>query len=387
MDLLENKIISTEEDKEEKNKIEEEKNKIEEENNKIEEENNKKEEGKNKIEEENNKIEEENNKIEEDKNKIEEDKNKIEEENNKIEEAKNNEGKQDLGDEKDGNINENNNLFNININLNAQSNININKSEQNLKKEEIDNNNNIQEKQNNQENKIAKNQDKFANIPVYINSAKTLEINQMHVLIYFIRGKLVHKEILRTFNDFELYHQTLLDMWPCICVPRLSFKQSSGSSSISFPDVKTKLLNHFFKKLSESKELLNCEATKIFLGQDKNYNIKLSNLKMNNNYKEISERYFKIFTDYEVDKKKIDEKEIFIQKFIKLLEATYKRVVEIGKTIENEIFNIKKERDSLDFVTKMFLDLEKSMPNPKKYLNDINDVVNPLKSVSKIKYY
>ena len=176
-------------------------------------------------------------------------------------------------------------------------------------------------------------------------------------------------------------------MWPCICVPRLSFKQSSGSSSISFPDVKTKLLNHFFKKLSESKELLNCEATKIFLSQDKNYNIKLSNMKMNkNNYKEISERYLKIFTDYEVDKKKIDEKEVFIKKFIKLLEVTYKRMKEIGKTIENEIFNIRKEQDSLDFVTEMFLDLEKSMPNPKKYLHDINDVVNPLKSVSKIIY-
>ena len=332
MDLLQNKIISTEGDKEEKNKIQEEKNKIQEEKNIIQEENN-------------------------------------------------NEGKNELGDEKDYNINENNNLINININLNTQSSININKNEQNLKTEEKDNNNKIQEKQN---NKKTKNHEKIANIPVYINSAKTLEINQTQVLIYFIRGKLVHKEILRTFNDFELFHQTLLDMWPCVCVPRLSFKQSSGSSSISFPEVKTKLLNHFFKKLSESKEFLNCEATTIFLSQDKNYNIKLSNLKMNNNYKEISERYFKIFTDYEVDKKKIDEKDIFIQKFIKLLEVTYKRVVEIGKTIENEIFNIKKEQDSLDFVTKMFIDLEKSMPNPKKYLNGINDVVIPLKSVSKI---
>ena len=312
------------------------------------------------------------------------------EENNKEENIKqdenNNEGKKGLGDEKDFKNNENNNLFNININLNLNNQSKINENEQNLKTEEKDNNNKIQEKKINK-NKMENRQEKIANIPVYINSAKSLEINQTQVLIYFIRGKLVHKEILRTFNDFELFHQTLLDMWPCICVPRLSFKQSSGSSSISFPDVKTKLLNHFFKKLSESKELLNCEATKIFLSQDKNYNIKLSNMKMNkNNYKEISERYLKIFTDYEVDKKKIDEKEVFIKKFIKLLEVTYKRMKEIGKTIENEIFNIRKEQDSLDFVTEMFLDLEKSMPNPKKYLHDINDVVNPLKSVSKIKF-
>ena len=60
-------------------------------------------------------------------------------------------------------------------------------------------------------------------------------------------------------------------------------------------------------------------------------------------------------------------------------------MVEIGNTIENEIFNIKKEQNSLDFVTTMFLDLEKSIPSQKKYLTNINDVVNPLKSVSKIR--
>ena len=288
----------------------------------------------------------------------------------------------------------NNNLINISINFNSKSNINKNENENNLnsdsepkeekekEKEKI-----IQENQN-KIIQIDKIQEKLSNIPVYINSAKSLEINSVPVLIYFIRGKLVRKEILRTFHDFEIFHQTLLDTWPCICIPRLPFKQSipAINSTIRFPEVKTKLLNHFFKKLSESKELLNCEATKIFLGQDKNYNTKLSNLKLNNNYKEISERYFKIFTDYIEDKKITDEKESFIKKFTKLLDVTYKKLVEIGNTIENEIFNIKKEQNSLDFVTTMFLDLEKSIPSQKKYLTNINDVVNPLKSVSKIKF-
>ena len=297
---------------------------------------------------------------------------------NKQQDEKNNEEENKLNDEKYLNINENNNLNNNSI---SQSNININEQNINPKTEEKDNN--IQENQNNKSKKEIY-LEKLSKIPVYIHSAKTVNINQTQILIYFIRGKLVHKEILRTFQDFELYHQTLLDIWPCICVPRLSFKQSPGSSAIHFSDIKTKLLNHFFKKLSESKELLNCKATKIFLSHDENYNMKLSNIKMNNNHKEISERYFKIFTDYEVEKNKIDEKEVFIKKYIKLLEVTYKRVIEIGKTIENEIFNIKKEQDSLDFVTKMFIDLEKSMPNPKNDLKDINDVVSPLKSVSNI---
>ena len=67
---------------------------------------------------------------------------------------------------------------------------------------------------------------------------------------------------------------------------------------------------------------------------------------------------------------------------MKLLEITYKKLVDVGKTIENEIYNIKKEQSSLDFVTNMFLDLEKSLPNQSNYLTDIKNISKPLKSVS-----
>lgn len=148
-----------------------------------------------------------------------------------------------------------------------------------------------------------------------------------------------------------------------------------------------KLLNHFLKKICESKELLNCEATKIFISHDKDYNNKLSNIKINNNYKVISERYFKAFTNYVEDKKITDEKEAIIKKNIKLLGITYKHWLEIRNTIEDEISNIRNERKSLDFVTNMFLDIEKSLPNSKTYMTNINDITKPLKSVSKIILY
>ena len=111
---------------------------------------------------------------------------------------------------------------------------------------------------------------------------------------------------------------------------------------------------------------------------------KLSNISNNINYKEISERYFKIFTYYIEDAKIIKEKEAFINRFIKLLEVTLKRLNEVGKIIENKIYNIKKEQNSLDFVTSMFIDLEKSMPNKNKCLTNLNNTVKPLKSVSNI---
>ena len=279
----------------------------------------------------------------------------------------------------------NNNLNNINQEIKTNNNLNEENNEKSLLDSELKEENNINIQKEKEKLMIDKNIDKFLNIPIYIYSAKSVYINNVPILIYFLRGKLVHKEILRTFNDFEAFYHALATMWPCICVPCISFKQPTPNvnSVIRFPEIKTKLLNHFFKKLAESKQLLNSEATKIFLSQDKNYNMKLSSMK-NENYKEISERYFQVFTDFVEDKKITEEKKQFVKRNCKLLEITFKKWVDLGKTIENEIYNIKKEQNSLDFVTSMFLDLEKNMPNPSKCLTNIKDVAKPLKSVSNI---
>ena len=269
--------------------------------------------------------------------------------------------------------------------------IKINEESKEINKINENNENKIQIESNQSEdmkdnNKLIQNDrlDKFSNIPIYIYSVKKIEINSVPVLIYIIRGKLIHKEIIRTFNDFEIFHQSLLKAWPCISIPGLSFKQTMSvpNSTTRFSEMKTKLLNHFFKKISESKELLNCEETKTFLSQDKNFNIKLSDMKKDYSFKEISEKYFKTFTDFIEDKNITDEKESFIKKNIKLLEITYKKLINVGKTIENEIYNINKEQSSLDFITNMLLDLEKSLPNSKKCFSDVKNVVKPLKSVS-----
>ena len=348
---------------------------------------------------ENNNISNENKDNKEEKNIKEEEENNNKEE-NIIKEEKNN--------PEEKNNTENNNNININVNLNniinfsdkdEKKNENVNE-EENANDNLININKELENKNNNDKNEIQKllnletfdenrkklmikNSDKLKNIPIFIHSAKTIEINNVPVLIYFIRGKLVYKEILRTFSDFELFYQSLLDMWPCICVPGLAFRQSTPSTNtaVRFPEIKTKLLNHFFKKLAESNQLLNCEVTQIFLSQDKNFSMKLTSMKIEN-YKEISERYINSFADFVEDKKKTDEKELFIKRFMKLLEITYKKLVDVGKTIENEIYNIKKEQSSLDFVTNMFLDLEKSLPNQSNYLTDIKNISKPLKSVS-----
>ena len=227
--------------------------------------------------------------------------------------------------------------------------------------------------------------EKLQNVPVYIHSAKTIEINSVPVLIFFIKGKLVQKEIIRTYADFDIYRQVLVSLWPCLSVPLLPFKENiydgDDKTPLRYTEVKTKLLNHFLRKLCESKELLLCDATKIFLSSDKNFAIRLSYLKPKN-YVELSQKYSSLFKQYIVEKKVLDEKEAYVTRFLKLLDVTLKHLNEVGFSIENEISNIRREQATLDYVSSMFIDLEKSIPNTKKQLTNINEVAKPLKSVS-----
>ena len=227
--------------------------------------------------------------------------------------------------------------------------------------------------------------EKLQNVPVYIHTAKTIEINSVPVLIFFIKGKLVPKEIIRTYSDFDIYRQILVSLWPCLSVPLLPFKENiydgDDKTPLRYTEVKAKLLNHFLRKLSESKELLLCDATKIFLSADKNFAIRLSYLKPKT-YVELSEKYSKLFKQNIVEKKILDEKEAYVTRFLKLLDVTLKHLNEVGLSIENEINNIRREQTTLDYVSSMFIDLEKSIPNTKKQITNINEVAKPLKSVS-----
>ena len=182
--------------------------------------------------------------------------------------------------------------------------------------------------------------EKLQNVPVYIHTAKTIEINSVPVLIFFIKGKLVPKEIIRTYSDFDIYRQILVSLWPCLSVPLLPFKENiydgDDKTPLRYTEVKTKLLNHFLRKLSESKELLLCDATKIFLSADKNFAIRLSYLKPKT-YVELSEKYSKLFKQYIVEKKILDEKEAYVTRFLKLLDVTLKHLNEVGLRLKMKL--------------------------------------------------
>ena len=277
---------------------------------------------------------------------------------------------------------EQNNNNEINI-IEEKNNINENEIKNIKEENEIQNEEQIQ---NNKEKEEEKNENKKrSNFPLYINSAKILDVNSIKVLIYFLKGTSVPIKIARSIKDIQLYQDFLRISWPCTYIPNFPFREESieENEKILPEEKKLSLLNHFFRQIGENKHLLECEITKVFVTKPRDYMTEMISFKKENN-KDISEKYLKIFTDFVYNRKEIEEKETFINDFKKTLDETFKQLVIIGATILKELFNVKREQNTIKFLANMFIDLEQAMPNKKKRLTKVNELVAPLTSVSNI---
>ena len=299
---------------------------------------------------------------------------------------------------------EKNNINEIEINKEIDKNIN--------QKDQI----HINKDKDGEKNKSHDNKKQKSNIPLYVFSAKILEINSVKILIYFIKGSSVPKKIARSFKDIQLYQDYLRNSWPCIYIPNFPFREETieENEKIVSEEKKMNLLNHFFKQIGETKHLLECEITKIFITKPGDFATEMSIVKKEN-YKDISEKYSQIFKDNAYTNKEIEEKEKFINSlssheeeiskntfpnfmqeshelalkvnnFKKILDETFKQFIIIGATVLKEMFNIKREQNTIKFLTDMFVDLEQAMPNKKKRLTKANELVAPICSVSNIIY-
>ena len=270
---------------------------------------------------------------------------------------------------------EKNNINEIEINKEIDKNIN--------QKDQI----HINKDKDGEKNKSHDNKKQKSNIPLYVFSAKILEINSVKILIYFIKGSSVPKKIARSFKDIQLYQDYLRNSWPCIYIPNFPFREETieENEKIVSEEKKMSLLNHFFKQIGETKHLLECEITKIFITKPGDFATEMSIMK-NENYKDISEKYSQIFKENAYTNKEIEEKEKFVNNFKKILDETFKQFIIIGATVLKEMFNIKREQNTIKFLTDMFVDLEQAMPNKKKRLTKANELVAPICSVSNIIY-
>lgn len=258
------------------------------------------------------------------------------------------------------------------------NNINININQSDIQKEKINDGEKVKN-----EKEALDSKKKLINSPFYIFAAKIIDINSVDVLIYFLKGTLIPKKIVRSYRDLEIFRDCLLRSWPCTYVPNFPFRNISleENDKIIPEEKKIRLLNHFLKQIGEIKYLLDCEITKVFAGQEIDYTKAMRALNKES-IKDISEKYSKIFSEYKYDKKENDQREKNIKLNVKLFEETYRQYLIIGATISKEMFNLKREQNTIQFVNNMFIDLEKTMPNKKKRLTNINDIMSPICSVS-----
>ena len=268
-------------------------------------------------------------------------------------------------------------------NINIQ--ISVEQNEQDIIKNEIKDENQIEEKEGDK-NAIDK-ANILKNVPLYIYSEKMLEINTARIPIYFFKGNLIEDKLAHNFTDIEIYRDTLRALWPCIYVPNFPLRRdaSDENEKILSEEKKMKILNHFFKQIGEAKHLVESKVTRIFITKPKDYLNKINGIKKAN-YSEIGERYLNTFNDLIQDKMVLQKKEKFIREFAGKLEQIYNEYVLIGASILKEMYNLKREQNTVNFLANMFIDFEQAMPNKKKRLDKLKDVVSPICSVSNILY-
>ncbi len=323
-------------------------------------------------------MEEENNDIYLNNEQNDEDKNEKEENQNNMNENENSQNKIIINEINDKQDKEEIEKINKEKEEPKDNNINKNINQSDIQKEKINDGEKVKN-----EKEALDSKKKLINSPFYIFAAKIIDINSVDVLIYFLKGTLIPKKIVRSYRDLEIFRDCLLHSWPCTYVPNFPFRNISleENDKIIPEEKKIRLLNHFLKQIGEIKYLLDCEITKVFAGQEIDYTKAMRALNKES-IKDISEKYSKIFSEYKYDKKENDQREKNIKLNVKLFEETYRQYLIIGATISKEMFNLKREQNTIQFVNNMFIDLEKTMPNKKKRLTNINDIMSPICSVS-----
>ena len=220
---------------------------------------------------------------------------------------------------------------------------------------------------------------------MYIYQAKVLESTPVNLIVYFLKGTLIEKKIVRSLEDLEVYRETLRNSWPCTYVPNFPLRNevSDDNSKIISEEKKMKLLNHFLKQISESKHICESEVTKAFLSNPSEYAINASKAKKET-YMEISEKYLATFKGFVNDPSEIDKKKNFINNYVKTLQSTLNKFLVLGENLLKEMYNIKREQNTIHFVVDMFAEIEQALPNKKKRLTNIKKNISPLYSVSNI---
>ena len=189
-------------------------------------------------------MEDENNEINLNNEQNDEDKNEKEENQNNMNENENSQNKIIINEINDKQDKEEIEKINKEKEEPKDNNINININQSDIQKEKINDGEKVKN-----EKEALDSKKKLINSPFYIFAAKIIDINSVDVLIYFLKGTLIPKKIVRSYRDLEIFRDCLLHSWPCTYVPNFPFRNISleENDKIIPEEKKNKIIKSLFE--------------------------------------------------------------------------------------------------------------------------------------------
>lgn len=124
-------------------------------------------------------------------------------------------------------------------------------------------------------------------LPIYIKINEEKVTNNTS---YTILGTKISKPIERTFKEFIILREKLVERWPGIIIPNISLKENI--------EMRIDMLNSFCKKIYQKNYLFNSEEVNIFLKQSNDWVKNLNSLEKVN-YERLIKKYSGIFTSFD----------------------------------------------------------------------------------------
>ena len=124
-------------------------------------------------------------------------------------------------------------------------------------------------------------------LPIYIKINEEKVTNNTS---YTILGTKISKPIERTFKEFIILREKLVERWPGIIIPNISLKENI--------EMRIDMLNSFCKKIYQKNYLFNSEEVNIFLKQSNDWVKNLNSLEKLN-YERLIKKYSGIFTSFD----------------------------------------------------------------------------------------
>ncbi len=124
-------------------------------------------------------------------------------------------------------------------------------------------------------------------LPIYIKINEEKVTNNTS---YTILGTKISKPIERTFKEFIILREKLVERWPGIIIPNISLKENI--------EMRIDMLNSFCMKIYQKNYLFNSEEVNIFLKQSNDWVKNLNSLEKLN-YERLIKKYSGIFTSFD----------------------------------------------------------------------------------------